>query len=118
MQTLRRSENWPAVLQLLDLRSTAPFRALALRALADRYEPIVVDGLIYRLGNDPDPVRRRELADALTRVYKKPGPWVYWGYRPPPRPPNTLAWEQTEAIADALDHVLADPDRAVRFAVL
>jgi putative membrane-bound dehydrogenase-like protein len=118
MQTLRRSENWPAVLQLLDVPSTALVRALALRALGDRYESTVVDGVIERLRKETDPVRRRELADVLTRVYKKPGPWVYWGYRPPPRSPNSLAWERTDAIANALDHVLTDPDRAVRFAVL
>src|SRR5262249_16217610 len=59
-----------------------------------------------------------EYADALTRVYKKPGPWIYWGYRPPPRPANTVAWERTEAITQALDRTLADPDRAVRLAML
>src|SRR5262249_17506127 len=51
-------------------------------------------------------------------VHKKPGPWVYWGYRPAPRPANTVAWERTEAIGAALDQMLADPDRAVRLAVL
>src|SRR5262249_26123010 len=35
-----------------------------------------------------------------------------------PRPPNTVVWERTEAIAHALDRVLADPDRSVRLAVL
>jgi putative heme-binding domain-containing protein len=54
----------------------------------------------------------------LTRVHRKPGPHVYWGYRPPPRLPNAVAWERTEAVEQALDRVLADPDRAVRLAVL
>ena len=52
------------------------------------------------------------------RVYRKPGPWVYWGYRPAPRPANPVAWERTEAIGAALDRVLLDPDSAVRLAVL
>src|SRR5207253_1489248 len=65
-----------------------------------------------------DASRRREYAEALTRVYRKPGPWVYWGYRPPPRPANTVPWERTEAIAQSLDRVLADRDPAVRLAVL
>jgi putative membrane-bound dehydrogenase-like protein len=118
MQTLRRSENWPALLKLLDEADGQPVRALALQALAGQAQPMVVDGLIDRLRTESDPGRRREYADAQTRVYKKPGPWVYWGYRPPPRLPNSVTWERTEAIERALDRVLADPDRSVRLAVL
>ena len=117
MQTLRRSGNWPAILKLLDLPEKEPIRVIALRAVAERFEPPVVDGLIERLAR-PRPVRRREYADALARVHKKPGPWVYWGYRPAPRPANTVAWERTEAIGKALDRMLADPDRDVRLEVL
>ncbi len=117
-QTLRRCDNWPAVLKLLDLPNTAPIRAIALRAVADQADAVIVDGLIERLGKEKDSARRREYADALTRVANKPGPWKYWGYRPPPRTPNTVAWERTEAIEKALDQTLGDPDRAVRFAVL
>src|SRR5262249_30394417 len=118
MQALRRCENWPATLKLLDEPGDAPLRTVALRAVAERYEPTVVDGLIERLGRETVAERRKEYADALTRVYKKPGPWVYWGYRPAPRPVNTVAWERTEAIAQALDRVLTDSERAVRLAVL
>jgi putative membrane-bound dehydrogenase-like protein len=118
MQTLRRADNWPAVVKLLDRPAGEPIRAIALRAVAERYEPVVVDGLIDRLGTEKESSRRREYADALTRVHQKPGPWTYWGYRPAPRPTNTVAWERTEAIAAALDRVLADPDRALRLAVL
>jgi hypothetical protein len=117
-QALRRSRNWPAILKLLDEPDGTLMRAIALRAVAERFEPTVVDGLIQRLRTEPAPARRREYADALTRVCKKPGPWAYWGYRPPPRPANTEVWERTEAIAEALDRVLADPDRALRLAVL
>jgi putative membrane-bound dehydrogenase-like protein len=118
MQALRRSGNWPAILKHLDEPDGAPVRAVALRAVAERFEPVVTDGLIERLRRETVAERRREYADLLTRVHNKPGPWVYWGYRPPPRPANTVAWEQTGAIEQALDGVLTDPDRAVRLAVL
>jgi putative heme-binding domain-containing protein len=67
---------------------------------------------------EKDATRRRKYSLALARVYKKPGPWVYWGYRPGPRPANTEAWDRTEAIEQALDRLLADPDRGFRVAVL
>jgi putative membrane-bound dehydrogenase-like protein len=118
MQTLRRSGNWTAVLKLLDEPTASTIRPIALRALAGQFEPVVVDGLVDRLRVERDPARRREYADALTRVYKKRGPLVYWGYRPAPRPANTVAWERTEAIERALDGALTDPERAVRVAVL
>src|SRR5262249_49310263 len=117
--TLRRAGNWPAVLQLLDEPNTEPFRTIARRAVADQYNPQVVEGLLERLRRETDSSRRREYADALTRVYKKPAtPWTYWGFRPPPRPAHSVAWERTEAIAQALEGVLADPDRNVRLDVL
>src|SRR5262249_41149598 len=78
----------------------------------------VVDGLLDRLRDTKNSVRRREYADVLTRVYKKSGPWKYWGYRPAPRPANTVAWERTDAIEHALDRVLGDSDRSVRLAIL
>jgi putative heme-binding domain-containing protein len=116
---LRRSGNWPAVLKLLDEPDGEPFRAIARRAVAGRYDREVVDGLIERLKKDSDAGRRREYADLLTRVYKKPAsPWTYWGFRPPPRPANSVAWDRSEAIAQALDGVLADTDRSGRVEVL
>ena len=93
MHTLRRADNWPAVLKLLDQRDDAPIRRIALRALTDRYETSVVDGLIDRLNKEKEASRRREYAEALARVYKKPGAWKYWGYRPGPRPVNSEPWE-------------------------
>jgi putative membrane-bound dehydrogenase-like protein len=117
-QTLRRSGNWPAILKLVDEPTGAPMRAIALRALAERFEPKVVDGLIERLGTEQNAARRREYADTLARVYRQPGPWKYWGYRPPPRPANTVAWERTDAIAQALDRALADGDPTVRVTTL
>jgi putative membrane-bound dehydrogenase-like protein len=118
MQTLRRCDNWPAVLKLADRPDTDPLRAIAVRALADQFVPEVVDGLIERLGRERASARRRQYADALTRVCKRSGEWVYWGYRPPPRSANTVSWERTSAIEKALDGALGDRDLAVRFAVL
>src|SRR5262249_49243078 len=120
MQFLRRADKdrWPLVLALLDVPDTEAMRALALRAVADRYEPSVVDDLITRLAKDDDPAHRREYADTLTRLYKKPGPWVYWGYRPAPRPAHTTAWERSAAIEEAINGALADANEAVRLAVL
>ncbi|MCI0684520.1 MAG: HEAT repeat domain-containing protein [Gemmataceae bacterium] len=117
-QTLRRADNWPEVLKLLDLSDKMTLRTIALRALANQADATIVDGLIERLAKEQSPWRRREYADLLTRVYKKPGPWVYWNYRPAPRTPNSVAWERTEAIGKALEKSLADPDRSLRLAVL
>jgi putative membrane-bound dehydrogenase-like protein len=118
MQAVRRSKNWPAALALLDAPASDPLRAIALRAVVEQYDLTVVDGLIGRLASDADADPRRQYAEALTRVYQKPGSWVYWGYRPSPRPANTVAWERSVAIAEALDMVLSNPDRALRVAVL
>jgi putative membrane-bound dehydrogenase-like protein len=118
MQAMRRVQDWPGVLSLLDRPTTDPLRVIAVRACADQAVPKVVDGLIARLRTESDARRRRAYADLLTRVARKPGPWVYWGYRSPPRSANTVAWERTTAIEDALDRVLADPDRSVRLAVM
>jgi putative membrane-bound dehydrogenase-like protein len=116
--SLRHSGDWPAVLKLFDEPDAGPLQAVARRAVAGQYAPGLVDGLIERLAKATDPGRRRELADLLTRVYKKPPPWTYWGFRAAPRPANTVAWERTEAIAQALDRVLADSDPSLRGDVL
>jgi putative heme-binding domain-containing protein len=118
MQALRRSQNWPTVFALVDSRDNEPLRAIALSALAEQCEPAVARGLIERLRDEPDANRRRQYAGLLARTYKRPGPWIYWGYRPPPRPANAQSWEWTEAIAAALDRALADPDPEVRLFVL
>jgi putative membrane-bound dehydrogenase-like protein len=125
MQTLRQSANWPAVLRLLDLPISHPLRPIAVRAIAQQAVPEIVDGLIERLDAarvdsdaQDDHMRRMEYADALARVYKQPGPWVYWGYRPAPRPANPVTWERTAAIEAALDRLLSGQDPALRLAVL
>jgi len=151
MQLLRRSDNWPAVLKLLDLTpahgsrirknsgvrsshsriltnsATTPgtasegrptLRTIALRALADRAEAVIVDGLIERLNSERDAARRSEYVDALSRVYKKPAAWTYWGFRPAPRPANSVAWGRTSQIGKALDKALGDSDVSVRMTAL
>jgi putative heme-binding domain-containing protein len=117
-QTMRRSGNWASVLKLLDERDDVPMRNIALRAVADRAESSVVEGLIERLRREVDSRRRSQYAEALARVYKRPGPWRYWGYRPAPRPANTETWEFSETIAQALDRALADSEPGVRMTAL
>jgi putative membrane-bound dehydrogenase-like protein len=117
MQAMRRAGNWPVVFKLID-RPSGTVRSIALRAVAEQFREEVVDNLIGRLKSDTDAKRRLEYADLLTRVHRKPGPWVYWGYRPGPRPANAVDWVRTPLIAAALDRALADPDRGVRLAVL
>jgi putative membrane-bound dehydrogenase-like protein len=118
MQTLRRSRNWPEVLKLLDAPANDAVSAVALRALSGQFEPAVVDGLLERLKTEKDAGRRRQYADAVTRVVRKPGPWGYWGFRPAPRPANTVIWERTVAIEAALDRFLGDADVASRLAIV
>jgi putative membrane-bound dehydrogenase-like protein len=118
MQTLRRSANWPALLAFLDEPDREPMRDLALAAIADRAEPVVVDGLLARLETERNPERLRQYTDVLSRVYRKPKPWTYWGYRPAPRPANSVDWERTEAIGKALNRTLAHPDYTLRVALL
>src|SRR5439155_1462246 len=65
-QALRRVANWPATLDLLDDDSVY---VVALRAMLERHEPEVADGLMERLRTERRPERRREYADALTRIH-------------------------------------------------
>jgi putative membrane-bound dehydrogenase-like protein len=118
MQTLRRSDNWVAAIALLDIPDHRPIRPIALRAIADRAEALIVDALMERLDREELPDRRRDYADLLTRVYKLPGPWTYWGYRPGPRPANSVAWERSGAIENALNRALGDRELSVRVAIL
>ena len=117
MQTLRRCDNWPAVLRLLELPDDVPLRAIAERALARQYRIEVVDGLVTRLKTQTG-AKQIRIADLLARVYKKPPPWKYWGYRPGPRPTSTIEWARTLEIEQALDWLLQHADPQVKTAVL
>jgi putative membrane-bound dehydrogenase-like protein len=112
--TLRQARNWPDVLKILDEPTSRPLWAVARRAVAEQYAPPLVDGLVARLGQETDPARQQVLADLLIRVHQKPGPWVYWGFRPGARPANTVAWERTERIEQALDRALVTLSRTAR----
>ena len=117
-QALRQSSNWTAALKWLDAPNDEPLRGIALRAMSRQYDVGLVDGLIERLSREKEGARLLECAGCLARVYKRPGPWVYWGYRPKPRPSNQVAWERTDAIAAALNGILSHSQPEVRVAVL
>lgn len=119
MLLLRRADNWPAVLTLLDdkdkNKDVKPnVRTLALRALANYANETIVQNLIARLEIEAAPQRRRQYLDLLARVYKRSAEWTYWGFRPAPRPANSLSWEYTEQIGAVLAGALRDPDSGVR----
>ena len=118
MQALRRSGNWPAILNVLDVPDDDPLRSIALRAVARQYDTGLVDGLLEMLSREKGAARLCDYADCLALVHKKPGRWVYWDYRPKPRPPNEVSWERTQAIADALNRLLSHANPEVRLAVL
>lgn len=122
VQLLRRSDNWPAVLDLLDADADAELtqvlRHIALRAMAEQAESVLADGLIERLDSEPAPERRMEYADLLSRVCRLPRPWTFWGFRPGPRPVNRVSWDRTADIEAALTRRLSDPDHEVRVFVL
>jgi putative heme-binding domain-containing protein len=119
VRLLRRSRHWVAMLQQLDAppgwsKITDRVRELELLALAEQANAEVVDGLIERLAAEPLPERRIEYIDLLSRIARLPAEWTYWGFRPGPRPVNTVEWERTEAIEAACINSLADPDLEVR----
>src|ERR1051325_4076835 len=81
MQTIRRADAWDSAVKLLDEPSNSVIWPIVVRAMAEQYDEDVVAGLFHRL-DDKDPARRLAYADLLARLYTKPGPWKYWGYRP------------------------------------
>ncbi len=116
---LRRCSSTDAVFELLDIPpgsgpAAKKLRKLALLALAEQADSDVVDGLIERLAAEPLAERRIEYIDLLSRVARLPAPWIYWGFRPGPRPVNTVVWERTEAIESVFARSLVDPDLEVR----
>jgi putative membrane-bound dehydrogenase-like protein len=111
-QALRQARNWPAVLRLLDEQAEKPIRSIARRAVAEQYDAEVVRGLLDRLAVDNGSQQAAEFGVLLTRVWQKPSTWVYWGYRPAPRPPNSNAWEQSKPIAAAIERAILKIDDA------
>ena len=109
---LRQSQNWPAVLKLLD--ASPRLRTAALHAIAEQRVPYLAKELIDRLANDPNPDHRADYAEWLARIVRKLEPWTYWGFRPAPRAAATVDWQHTAAIEQALNRALADTDHGVR----
>ena len=102
--TFRQANNWPYVFTFWD-DPLSPLRTAALNAAAEQTIPVVVDALLERCMN------RNQYAKMLVRVYKKPAPYQYWGFRPDPRPANTVAWDRTELIANKLLKVFLKRDK-------
>lgn len=109
---LRQSQNWEAVLKLLD--ASPRLRTAALHAIAEQRDSYLAAELIDRLKNDPNPKHRADYAEWLARIVRKLEPWTYWGFRPAPRMAATVDWEQTAAIEGVLNRALADTDHGVR----
>ena len=95
MQTLRRSENWPAVLKLLDQPEDTPIRKIVLHAIVDQHE---TDGRRRpdRHGwSEKTAERQREYAEALARVYKKPARGSTGAIAPGRGRRTPESWERT-----------------------
>lgn len=102
--TFRQADNWPYIFTIWD-NPLSPSRPAALNAAAKQTNPVVVNALLNRCMN------RTEYAGMLSRVYKKPAPYQYWGFRPDPRPANSVAWDLTEPIEHTLVEVFPRRDK-------
>jgi putative membrane-bound dehydrogenase-like protein len=123
MQLLRESGDWAAVARLWDppdkeSAGAAHLRTLALRAAAEQFDPLLIDELIARLRSDSNAHHRGEYAGLLCRACRLRAPWTYWGFRPAPRPANSVDWERTAEIEAAVNASLRDPDLVVRAGIL
>ena len=104
-------------LAVLDDAAASPAkRTGALRALQTMHDPKVTDGLIGRLGQEHDPLRRRDLLSVLCRLYNTEGEWAgdSWGTRPDSRGPyyQPEPWAESPKIADAIQRTMAQLDAA------
>ena len=115
-QTLRKCGDWSGVDRLLD--QSDRLRRLALHAMAEQRVPEIAATLMSRVNVATNHEHRKEYADALSRIVRKPEPWTYWGFRPAPRPAATVDWEQTPQIIAALNECLVDEDHGVRLVAL
>jgi putative heme-binding domain-containing protein len=114
VQSLIRLKAADAAFAIVDRsNATGPLRSGSLRVLQSLHEPVVVDGLISRLGKETDATRRRGLLVALARLYNHEGTWtgVSWGTRPDTTGPyyQPETWSESPKIGAALKQAL---DRA------
>jgi putative membrane-bound dehydrogenase-like protein len=90
---------------------SAPYRAGALRALAQMHEPAVVSALADRLGRASDAGTRAALVHALARLANREAPWTgdWWTTRPAHLGPYfaPAGWEESPRIRTALAAALA-----------
>lgn len=96
-----------ACFAVLDDKSASPAkRTGAVLALQTIHEAGVVEGLIARLAQETDSMRRRDLLSALCRLYNTEGEWAgdSWGTRPDDRGPyyQPEPWSESPKIAEAL----------------
>lgn len=93
-----------------------PSRSGALAALKLMHEPTVVDGLLARLDQQPEPQFRKQLLQVLVRLYYREGPFRgdWWGTRPDTTGPyyHRQEWEKTAQIRQGLIEHLKRADRA------
>jgi len=116
VEALRRLKGVAACFSIIDRKGLAPQqRAGALRVLQSLHETDVVDGLITRLNQEKDPIRRLGLISALCRLHFIEGQWKgnSWGTRPDTRGPyyQPEAWSETKRIGEVLDEAVAKSDR-------
>lgn len=89
-----------------------------LRALQSWHRDDVVDGLVQRLGRQPDAAHRQGLITALCRLHHVDGPWKgdSWGTRPDTRGPyyQPETWAASPRILAALQAAIenAGPDES------
>ena len=119
MMLLRNADNWRGVLELLDDEDftggrKSNVRTLALRALADQAISEVAAGVLRKLTAANFSGHRRDYVDLLAKIHRIPAEWKYWGFRPAPRPANSVDWAFTSEIGAALAETLEDSDTEVR----
>jgi putative membrane-bound dehydrogenase-like protein len=89
-------------------------RTGALRVLQGIHDAKIVDGLIHRLGQETNMVRRRGLLVALCRLHFVEGVWKgnSWGTRPDTRGPyfQPEPWAESDKIAAVLQSELERSD--------
>ncbi len=107
MQSLRRLQAAePCFAVIDDTAASSELRAAAFRVLQSLHQPAVVDGLLKRLREEPDPGRQRGLITALARLHSTDGEWKgdSWGTRPDTTGPyyQPVEWSESPKILDVL----------------
>ncbi len=116
-QTLVKLNASAACFAMIDQSDAAPaVRDGAFRVLRQFHDSAVVDGLIRRLAQENDAVRRRGFLTTLCRLHQQEGTWTgnSWGTRPDTTGPyfQPESWDKSTKIANVLKDCLknASPD--------